>query len=181
MCESSCTALYQSGIAIKAFKYVKHVMFYLWKEKRRISIAYKESKCTSNIPGTVMAGTQKVVIYTLHFVINAVREHNGGGITCVYGIHLFIWGFYVPFNTVQVIITMGSFVCGGNKYIQLVKVLNCKLPSISKQLPTFPHKVRALNPRPQRWEGSVLPLCHHGPLHVCCRLLQISGALKEKL
>ena len=34
---------------------------------------------------------------------------------------------------------------------------------MSKQLPTFPHKVWGLNCRPQRWEASVLPLHHHGP------------------
>ena len=34
---------------------------------------------------------------------------------------------------------MGSFVSKGNQYIQLVKVLYCKLPTIGKQLPTFPH------------------------------------------
>ena len=34
---------------------------------------------------------------------------------------------------------MGSFVGRGN-YIQLIKVLYCKLPTISKQLPTFPHR-----------------------------------------
>ena len=36
---------------------------------------------------------------------------------------------------------MGSFVGKQNQYIQLVKVLYCKLPTIGKQLPTFPHKV----------------------------------------
>ena len=40
---------------------------------------------------------------------------------------------------------MGSFVGRGNKYIQLVKVLCCKVPAIGKQLPTFPYKVRGLN------------------------------------
>ena len=42
-------------------------------------------------------------------------------------------------------IKMGSFVGRENQYIQLVKVLYCKLPTISKQLLTFPHKVRGLN------------------------------------
>ena len=36
----------------------------------------------------------------------------------------------------------------------------------SKQVPTFPHKVRGLNCRPQKWEVSVLSLCHRG-LHFC--------------
>ena len=38
-------------------------------------------------------------------------------------------------------IMTASFVGRGNQYIQLVKVLYCKLPTIGKQLPTFPHKV----------------------------------------
>ena len=40
---------------------------------------------------------------------------------------------------------MGSLVDRGNQYIQLVKVLYCKLPTIDKQLPTFPHRVWRLN------------------------------------
>ena len=54
-----------------------------------------------------------------------------------------------------------------NQYIQLVKVLYCKLSTIGKQLPSFPHKVRALNHQPQRWEASVLPLHHCGLLYEC--------------
>ena len=61
-------------------------------------------------------------------------------------------------------IMMGSFVGRGNQYIQLVKVLYCKLPTIGKQLPTFPLKVGGLNCWPQRWEASVLPLSHWGSL-----------------
>ena len=53
--------------------------------------------------------------------------------------------FYVVFNTVQVIhITMGSLVGRGNQYIQLVKVLYCKLPTFRKKLPAF-SKVWDLN------------------------------------
>ena len=37
----------------------------------------------------------------------------------------------------------------GNEYIQLVKVPNCKLPTIGKQLPSFPPRVRGLNRQPQ--------------------------------
>ena len=36
---------------------------------------------------------------------------------------------------------MGNFVGRGNQYIQLVQVLYSALLTISKQLPTFPHKV----------------------------------------
>ena len=47
----------------------------------------------------------------------------------------------------------------GNQYIQLVKVLYCKLPTNGKQLPAFPLKVRpGSEPRSQRWEARVLQL-----------------------
>ena len=39
-----------------------------------------------------------------------------------------------------------------NQYIQLVKVLYCKLLTIGKNLPTFPHRGRGLNSKPQTWE-----------------------------
>ena len=58
----------------------------------------------------------------------------------------------------------GSVVARGNQYIQLVKVLYCKLLTIGKQLPAFLCKVKGLNSRPQRWEVSVLLLHHHDPL-----------------
>ena len=52
----------------------------------------------------------------------------------------------------------------GNQYIQLVKVLYCKLPTNGKQLSAFPLEVSpGAKPRSQRWEARVLPLCHHGP------------------
>ena len=37
---------------------------------------------------------------------------------------------------------MGSFVGRGNQYLQLVKVLYCKLPTNGKQLPAFSLEVR---------------------------------------
>ena len=47
----------------------------------------------------------------------------------------------------------------GNHYIQLVKVLYCKLPTNGKQLPAFPLEVGpGTEPRPQRWEARVLNL-----------------------
>ena len=65
-------------------------------------------------------------------------------------------GFNIAFNTVLGHITTGSFVAKENQYIQLVKVVYCKLPTISKLLQTFPHKIWGLNRRPQRWEVSVI-------------------------
>ena len=62
---------------------------------------------------------------------------------------------------------MGSFVGRGNQYIQLVKVLYCKLSINGKQLPAFPLEVGpGYELRSQRWDARVLPLCHHGPYHV---------------
>ena len=65
----------------------------------------------------------------------------------------------------------GSFMSRGNQHIQLVNVLYYKLPTIGKQLPTFPHSVRDLNHRPQRWEASVLPL-YKGPQLLPVNLVQ---------
>ena len=61
-------------------------------------------------------------------------------------------------------IMMGSFTGRGNQYIQLVKVLYCKLPTNGKQLPAFPLEVGlGFKLRSKRWEARVLPLCHCGP------------------
>ena len=49
----------------------------------------------------------------------------------------------------------------GKQYIQLIKVLFCKLLTICKKLPTFSHGVWGLNYRPQRREESLLQLRHH--------------------
>ena len=48
--------------------------------------------------------------------------------------------------------------------MQFVRDLYCKLPTNGKQLPAFPlEDVPGIEPRPQRWEPRVLPLCHRGP------------------
>ena len=61
-------------------------------------------------------------------------------------------------------ITTGSWKGRGNQYIQFVRVLYCKLPTNSKKLPAFPLEVMpGTEPRPQRWEARVLPVCHPGP------------------
>ena len=61
-------------------------------------------------------------------------------------------------------ITTGSWKGRGNQYMQFARVLYCKLPTNGKQLPAFPPKaMTGMEPRPQRWEARVLPLCHRGP------------------
>ena len=60
---------------------------------------------------------------------------------------------------------MGSFMGSRNQYIQLVKVLYCKLPTHGKELPAFPLEVRpGTELRPQRWDASVTTLPPWPPL-----------------
>ena len=73
-------------------------------------------------------------------------------------IYLFIWGFML-LSTGH--IKMGSWEARGNQYIQLDKVLYCKLLTNGKQLPAFPFEVGpGTEPRSQRWEARVLLLYH---------------------
>ena len=61
-------------------------------------------------------------------------------------------------------ITTGSWKGRGNQYIEFARVVYCKLPTNGKQLPAFPlTAMMGIEPRPQRWEARVLPLCHRGP------------------
>ena len=78
-------------------------------------------------------------------------------------ISIYLFGVLHRFQHCIGHITTHSFVGRRNQYIQFVQVLNCKLPTICKQLPSFPDKVWGLNCRPHRWEASVLPLHQHGP------------------
>ena len=84
-------------------------------------------------------------------------------------IHLFIYLFGVlhRFQYCTGHITMGSWKGRGNQYIEFVRVLYCKLPTNSKQLPAFPlEAIPGIEPRSQRWEARVFPLCHRGPISV---------------
>ena len=77
-------------------------------------------------------------------------------------IYLFIWGLR-RFQHSTGHITTGSWKGRGNPYVQFVRVLYCKLPTNGKQLPAFPlEAVPRIEPRLQRWEARVLPLCHRG-------------------
>ena len=67
----------------------------------------------------------------------------------------YLFGVLRHFQQCTGFITTGTFMGRGNQYTQLVKVLYCKLPTIGKQLPIFPHRDQSLNHRPQRWEVSV--------------------------
>ena len=81
-------------------------------------------------------------------------------------VYLFIYLFGVlrRFQHCTGHITTGSWNGRGNQYIEFARVVYCKLPTNGKQLPAFPLKaITGIEPRPQRWEARVLPLCHRGP------------------
>ena len=70
----------------------------------------------------------------------------------------------------------------GNQYIQLLKVMYCKLPTNCKNLPAYPLEVRpGFELLSQGWEASVLPLCPCGPVLICMRYTRlISGQNKAE-
>ena len=77
-----------------------------------------------------------------------------------YYVFIYLFGVLRRFQHCTGHITTGSWKGRGNQYIQFVRVLYCKLPTNGKQLPAFPlEAVTGIEPRPQRWEARVLPLC----------------------
>ena len=93
---------------------------------------------------------------------------------------IYLFGVLRRFQHCTGHITMGSWKGRGNQYIQLVKVLYCKLPTVYKQLPAFPlAAVLGTEHRPQRWEARVLPLCHRGPPWICLKKMVTLKILYE--
>ena len=92
---------------------------------------------------------------------------------------IYLFGVLCRFQHCTGHITTGSLKGRGNQYIQFVRVLYCKLPTNGKQLPAFPLKaVMGIEPRPQRWEARVLPLCHRGP-SVVLDILAVDGTVAD--
>ena len=96
--------------------------------------------------------------------------------------NLFIYlGFYVAFNTLQVI---SRWVVGRaeetSTYKTTIRVLYCELPTNGKQLPAFPlEEILGTEPQPQTWEAKVLPLCHRGSLKLLMSFKNVSIELIE--
>ena len=68
-----------------------------------------------------------------------------------------LFGVLGHFQHCSRLITRGSWEGIGNQYIQLFKVLYCKLPTNGKQLPAFPLEIGpSSKPRSQRWEFIVV-------------------------
>ena len=69
-------------------------------------------------------------------------------------IYFYLFGVLRRFQHCTGHITMGSWKGRGNRYIQFIRVVYCKLPTNGKQLPAFPlEAVSGNEPRPQRWEA----------------------------
>ena len=168
---------------------------YIRKLKGQNSKTFKttHSSVKYDVKGTLLLIKRQVPDNHIHIKINYRCEYKEGHYTSFQGqiddIHhlcydclvLFIYfiylGFYVSFNTVQVISRQVVGRGRGNQYIQFVRVLYCKLPTNGKQLPAFPlEAVPGTEPQPQRWEARVLPLCHRGP-----RLVLLNNTFKMYL
>ena len=72
---------------------------------------------------------------------------------------MFIWVLTLISTLCIGYIAVGNFMRRGNQYIQLVKVLYCKLVTNGKQLQAFPLEVGpGFGLRSQRWEARVFGL-----------------------
>ena len=78
--------------------------------------------------------------------------------------NIYLFGVLRRFQHCTGHITTGSWKGRGNQYIQLVKVLYCKLPTNGKQLQAFPLEARPGTRLDLR--GGRLPVCHCGPYHL---------------
>ena len=76
--------------------------------------------------------------------------------TCILNsLFIYLFGVLCRFQHCTGHITSGSFMDRGNQYIQLVKLLYCKLPTNSKPLPTSPLEV---GPGTKPRSNAVFPL-----------------------
>ena len=133
-----------------------HAFSYLAK----CQLKRKEPSCVPTVIGLETLQSAKYLVDTLTLqktILLQVGE--------LIPINLFIlFGVLHRFQHCTGHIMTGSWKGRGNQYIQFVRVLYGKLPTNGKQLPAFPPEVvPGIEPRPQRWEARVLPLCHHGP------------------
>ena len=89
---------------------------------------------------------------------------------------LFYLGFYVAFNTVQVI---SQRVVGRaeeiSTYIQFVRVLYCKLPTNGKQLPAFPLEAVSRETNPGLRGGRQVAPCLPQKYPELIRFWEVSG------
>ena len=131
-------------------------------------IRKKQVIFTQCIPMSERQVTQSNIFYSLctnllflfhHTHKNVVFSGQNKSIDWIY-----LFGVLRRFQHCTGHITTGSWKGRGNQYIKFARVLYCKLLTNGKQLPAFPlTAMTGIEPRPQRWEARVLPLCHRGP------------------
>ena len=104
---------------------------------------------------------------------NVNMQHLRTGLSVRDRMHfIYLFGVLCHFQHCTGHMMAGSWKGRGQQYIQFIRVLYCKLLTNGKQLPAFPFEVvMGIEPRPQRWEARVPPLCHRGPLEVVCNIL----------
>ena len=92
-------------------------------------------------------------------------------ITIVYILYfcLFIWGFYVAFNTVQVVSQVVARAEETSTYSSSGFCTVNYRPTGSNYQLSHLRLCRGTEPQPQKWEARVLPLCHRGPFMSCNR------------
>ena len=126
--------------------------------------------------------SNQVIIFISKSIGKAKRVHKFSNyifIVYIYLVIIYLFGVLRCFQHYTGHITTGSWKGRGNQYIQFVRVLYCKLPTNSKQLPAFPlETVPGIEPRPQRWEARGLPFCHRGPLISLVRIILALGLLR---
>ena len=128
-------------------------------------IKFKILAHLSKVVFCVFLSGQKVFNCKTYPLLIQVSTVSAQVLQCTSFIYLF--GVLRRFQHCTGHIMTGSQKGRGNQYIQFIRVLYCKLPTNGKQLPAFPHEaVLGTEPRPQRWDARVLPLCQHGPYRV---------------
>ena len=99
-----------------------------------------------------------MITYCNNNIQTQYLSNNHGG-QDYWQLYIYLW-FYVTFQHSLGHITMDSWKGRGNQYIQLLKVLYCKMLTNGKQLPAFPFVVGpGTEPRSQRWEATVQIKC----------------------
>ena len=142
-----------------------------WTRKPAKGICAGINLCKSHNPTSSHMGRHPPTLFSASqtFLVPIKQSHNvTTSASLLWWICLFIYlGFYVAFNTVQVI---SRRVVGRaeetSTYSSLgLCTVNCR-PTASNYQLSHLRQSRGSNPRPQRWEARVLPLCHRGPSFV---------------
>ena len=131
---------------------------------------------------SLKANSDLIFSMLLRIITGWIRAHSHKGksqvIYCLFNyFFLIIWGFT---SLCTGHITKSSFMGKGNHYIQLVKVLYCKLPTIRKKLQSFPHRVQSLKRRTPKVGGKCVTFATFTPQAVYCHDGQLTTeATKE--